>query len=176
MSLSRLGRESSRSLSCACLLVLAGCVRAPDVDQPVAYKHWIHVAQEEIPCIECHIGAEEADHATIPRNETCLDCHEEALGETPEEARLVEYLASGEQIPWQRVTRVGEHVHFSHRRHVVAGGIICETCHGAVSEMDHPFARPFISFRREIGMQRCISCHLRSGNPRASVDCALCHR
>jgi hypothetical protein len=25
-------------------------------------------------------------------------------------------------------------------------------------------------------MERCIACHLESGNPRASIDCALCHR
>jgi hypothetical protein len=25
-------------------------------------------------------------------------------------------------------------------------------------------------------MERCIACHLESANPRANVDCALCHR
>jgi hypothetical protein len=25
-------------------------------------------------------------------------------------------------------------------------------------------------------MERCIACHLESGNPRASIDCSLCHR
>jgi hypothetical protein len=85
-------------------------------------------------------------------------------------------LASGEPIRWRRVHKLQEHVHFSHRRHVVAGRILCETCHGEVSERDVPFVRPFISFNTELGMERCIACHLESGNPRASIDCALCHR
>jgi hypothetical protein len=42
--------------------------------------------------------------------------------------------------------------------------------------MEEPFTEPFISFRREVGMERCIACHVASGNPRASIDCALCHR
>jgi hypothetical protein len=25
-------------------------------------------------------------------------------------------------------------------------------------------------------MERCIACHIESGNPRAGIDCALCHR
>jgi len=165
-----------RLTSAAPLLLLVGCQAPAQQQQPIAYPHKLHVAQMEIPCTECHVGAEVADHATIPGREKCLQCHEEQLGESAEEARLVEMLAGGEEIPWHRVTRVAGHVHFSHRRHVVAGGIICETCHGEVAAMEQPFARPFISFRSETGMERCIACHLNSGNARASVDCALCHR
>ena len=153
-----------------------GCSSDRDVEQPIAFVHKIHVAQEEIPCTDCHLGAEEADHATIPVGEICLDCHDEALGDSREEARLVEMLSTGEPIPWKRVHRLQEHVRFSHRRHVVAGQILCETCHGEVPERKLPFVRPFISFNTELGMERCIACHLESGNPRASIDCALCHR
>ena len=156
--------------------VLTGCASPGEADQPIAFKHKIHVAQEEIPCTDCHRGAETADHATIPSREVCLDCHEEPVGDSPEEARLVELLAGGEPIPWQRVHKLKEHVHFSHRRHVLAGGILCETCHGPVSEREEPFVRPYIVFNSEIGMERCIACHKKSGNPRATVDCALCHR
>jgi len=157
-------------------ILLASCAFEEDAVQPIAFPHRIHVAQEEIPCTECHRGAEVADHATLPTRDICLDCHEEALGDGAEEKRLMELLQSGEPIPWQRVTRLAEHVHFSHRRHVVAGQILCETCHGPVQERDSPFSRPFISFAREVGMERCIACHLESGNPRAIVGCALCHR
>jgi hypothetical protein len=147
-----------------------------DVEQPIAFVHKLHVAEEEIPCTDCHLGAEEADHATIPVGEICLDCHEDAMGDTREELKLVELLGSGEPLAWKRVHKLQEHVRFSHRRHVVAGQILCETCHGEVPELELPFARPFISFNTELGMERCIACHLESGNPRASIDCALCHR
>jgi hypothetical protein len=157
-------------------LLVASCTPAPETAQPIAYKHKIHVAEEEIACTECHMGVEVADHATLPGREDCLGCHEEAIGDSLEEARLVELLASGEPLGWRRVTRVAEHVHFSHRRHVVAGQILCETCHGEVHELVEPFSRPYVSFQGETGMERCIACHKASGNPRASVDCTLCHR
>jgi hypothetical protein len=158
------------------LLLASGCPVSRDVEQPIAFKHKIHVAKEEIPCTDCHAGAEEADQATIPDAEICLDCHEDAIGDSREEIKLVEMLAGEEPIPWQRVHKLQENVHFSHRRHVVAGRILCETCHGQVLERDAPFTRPFISFNTELGMERCIACHLESGNPRASIDCTLCHR
>ena len=158
------------------LLVGFDCDVASEQSQPIAYNHKLHVAGEEIPCTDCHVGAEVADHAAIPTRDTCLECHDSPQGESAEEAKLIELLESGNPIPWRRVTRVAEHVHFSHRRHVVAGEIICETCHGQVAEMEAPFSRPFINFQSETGMERCIACHLQSGNPRATIDCALCHR
>jgi hypothetical protein len=162
-------------LAATCILPLA-CSSSVDVEQPIAFVHKVHVAEEEIPCTDCHEGAEEADHATIPVDEGCTDCHEEAIGDSPEEARLLDFLERGESIPWKRVHRLEEHVRFSHRRHIVAGQILCEECHGEVSERELPFSRPFLSFNRELGMERCVGCHLESGNPRASIDCALCHR
>jgi len=176
----RLSHHSSRGLNlvmwnAVMLVLLAGCTAQSPVEQPVPYPHRLHVAQEEIACTECHIGAETATHATIPDETICLDCHEEAMGESPAEAQLVALLAAGEPIPWVRVTRVTEQVHFSHRRHVLAGQILCETCHGDVHTMEAPFTRPFISFKGRAGMERCIACHQESGNPRAVLDCALCH-
>jgi len=158
------------------VLVVPGCLQSPEVSQPIAFSHGTHAAQEEIACTECHRGAEVADHATIPRSDVCADCHDEAMGESAEEARLVEWLASGNPIPWQKVTLVADHVHFSHRRHVVAGQILCETCHGEVKDLMEPITKPFIDFQGEIGMERCIACHRASGNPRATVDCVLCHK
>lgn len=158
------------------LVGLLGCSSRPDVEQPIAFNHRIHVAQEEISCTECHRGAEESDHATFPEPAICLECHEEPLGDSPEEAKLVALLAGGEAIEWRRVTRLEDHVHFSHRRHILAGRILCETCHGDVHTREQPFARPHLSFEGETGMERCIDCHQASGNPRARIDCALCHR
>jgi len=157
------------------VLLVSGCLQTQETSQPFVYPHQIHVTQEGMSCTECHPGAETADHATIPPAELCADCHDEAIGESAEEARLVEWLASGEPIRWQRVTRVADHVHFSHRRHVLAGRILCETCHGEVKDLMEPITRPFTDFQGEIGMERCIACHRASGNLRATVDCVLCH-
>jgi Cytochrome c7 and related cytochrome c len=159
------------------LLLILGCAKTTPPQQPIAYNHNLHVSELEIPCTDCHIGAEESDHATLPGKDICVECHEDdPLSDSPEEAKLIEMLAQPGPLPWVRVTRVAEHVHFSHRRHVKAGQLLCERCHGAIAEHTSPITRPAISFRREIGMQRCISCHEESGNSRATVDCTLCHR
>ena len=175
-SSTRLGGSVGRLASASIPALALACSLAAEVEQPIAFVHKIHVAEEEIPCTECHTGAEEAEHATIPVGEICLDCHEDPIGESTEEVKLVEMLATGEPIPWKRVHKLREHVRFSHRRHVVAGRILCERCHGEVAERVRPFGFPFIGFNSELGMERCIACHIESGNPRASVDCALCHR
>ncbi|MHC4932944.1 MAG: cytochrome c3 family protein [Planctomycetota bacterium] len=163
--------------SVAATLALAlACSSSRDAEQPIAFVHKVHVAEEEIPCTDCHSGAEEADHATIPGTGECEACHDEAIDGSPEETKLARFLEREEEIPWKRVHKLHEHVRFSHRRHVVAGQILCERCHGNVAELALPFSRPFVNFNGEIGMERCVGCHLESGNPRASIDCALCHR
>ena len=172
----RLERSGLLGLVAAAYVVCLACSSSHDAEQPIAFVHKVHVAEEEMPCTDCHAGAEEADHATIPVVEDCEACHDEAIGESPEEAKLVRFVEQREAIPWKRVHRLQEHVHFSHRRHVVAGQILCEQCHGDVAELELPFSRPFVSFNGELGMERCVGCHLESGNPRASIDCALCHR
>lgn len=171
-----LARARLLALLAAASIPALACSSSRDVEQPIAFVHSVHVAEEEIPCTDCHMGAEESDHATIPGAEDCVACHDEAIGESPEEAKLVRSLEREEPIAWRRVHRLREHVRFSHRRHVVAGRILCERCHGEVAERELPFTRPFVTFNGELGMERCVGCHLESGNPRASIDCALCHR
>lgn len=148
-------------------LFLQACSRP--VSQPVAYNHKVHVAGEEMECKECHARVEIGFQATLPELSACEDCHLEAQGEGPEEAKVVQAVNDAEPIGWERVYAVPDHVFFSHRRHVKVGEIDCVECHGEVRDRTHPFtvATPPIS------MSRCINCH-RAKN--ASTDCAACHR
>lgn len=149
------------------LLLVAGCSRP--VDQPIAYNHKVHVADEEMKCQECHVRVEDAAQATLPALGACEDCHLEAQGESPEEAKVVQAVNDASPIGWKRVYWVRDHVFFSHRRHVKVAEIPCADCHGEVRERTHPFttATPPVS------MARCIACHRAK---RASTDCAACHR
>lgn len=156
----------------ALALVLGGAVlwaaRRP-LEQPIAFNHALHVGQLEMDCTDCHLYAVNGVRATIPNIEVCADCHDEAASESAEETRLVEYVASGERVPWRKIYRVPEHVYFSHRRHTQLGGIECETCHGAVGEQVEPVGRPLV----RLSMEHCMRCHQDSG---VSNDCLLCHR
>ncbi|WP_236974961.1 cytochrome c3 family protein [Membranihabitans maritimus] len=56
-------------------------------------------------------------------------------------------------IPWVRIHNLPDHVYFSHEQHVMAGGVACQSCHGAVEEMD------VVEQHSPLSMGWCINCH-----------------
>lgn len=142
--------------------------RTDPIVQPVQFNHKVH-ATEGLECGNCHaLFAREAASGR-PSLRTCAKCHTEAAGESAEEAKVVEYVASGREIPWQRLYRVPPDVYFSHRRHVTLGGLTCETCHGSIGEMAAPPERPLT----QLSMTFCTDCH---GSRGITNDCLACHR
>ena len=139
------------------------------LSQPLAFNHRLHIEDMGMECTDCHLYAETGVRATIPNIRVCVDCHEEALTDSPVEARLVELIEAEELIPWRKVYWVPDHVYFSHRRHTAIAGIDCTTCHGAMQQREQPVVRREVP----ITMERCIACHTEAG---ASNDCLLCHR
>ena len=57
------------------------------VRQPILFNHAKHI-ENGMSCTDCHVGAEEQAHATLPDLAVCLNCHESALGKSPEEAKI----------------------------------------------------------------------------------------
>jgi hypothetical protein len=93
--------------------------------QPIDFNHKLHV-EEMGECEGCHYFREDGTFAGIPKLASCLECHEEQVGEHPEEAKLIkEYVEPGKEIPWLVYSRQPQCVFFSHAAHVVlprAGG------------------------------------------------------
>lgn len=142
----------------------------PPVVQPIAYNHSLHVEQEGMVCIDCHVLAEEHTVATIPRLSICMDCHDvDPMTESSEEEKLAGYIESETEVPWGRVYEVPDHVYFSHRRHVVLGELECATCHGPVAEQE----TPIVMLHQELSMNWCMDCHRTRGT---TNDCITCHR
>lgn len=152
-------------------VVLCSCsASSSPVDQPIQYNHSLHVQQEEIECVECHVGVATYARATIPNIEICGECHsEEPNTESPEELKLIEYVDSNTRIPWRKVYSVGDNVYFSHVRHTEVARIDCGECHGDVEQMTHPFTRQPIV----MNMDRCVGCHEENN---VTTDCVNCHR
>lgn len=153
-----------------------GDADAAEVDplsQPIQFPHDTHAGQFLIDCQYCHYSAERSVDAGIPPVETCIGCHREGAidGRTnPEEVLKVrEFYASATPIPWRRIYKVSDHVHFPHMRHVAAG-VSCQTCHGQVQEMG--VLREMAPEAGDLKMGWCVSCHLERG---ASRDCTVCH-
>ncbi len=154
-----------------CLLLAAVLVNSlrPGVAQPIAFNHKLHAGGLKLECTHCHQGVETGPFATLPKAEICLGCHVAPLSENPEEAKVREYGGEKGEIPWVRLTRMPDHVYFSHQRHVKLGGVGCETCHGKMAERTRPPGRA----PRELTMDDCLECHQAKG---ASEDCVHCHR
>jgi predicted CXXCH cytochrome family protein len=138
------------------------------IRQPISFNHKIH-AENEIECSTCHQLFETHISSGKPDLETCTTCHEEALTESKEELKLVEYIEAEEEIPWRRLNRLPDDVFFSHRRHVMVGKIECKTCHGDLGERSSPPTRPLIKKT----MDMCIDCHREM---EVTEDCISCHR
>lgn len=140
------------------------------VAQPIAFPHDIHAGVDRIDCQYCHFSAERSVDAGIPPVRTCIGCHQ-IIGGTDERqqaeiAKVRQYWANQEPIPWVRVYKVADHVHFPHMRHVAAN-VDCAECHGPVQEMG-----VLVEVNQPLSMGWCVSCHVEQD---ASRDCAVCH-
>jgi hypothetical protein len=139
------------------------------VPQPIAFNHQKHVEDVGMECGDCHLYFDSSEHSGLPGLTLCLDCHEEPMTESPEEKRLLELVEAGEDDVFRKLFRMPDHSYYSHRRHVQAGEIGCEICHGDVAATTSPPEVPLI----RITMDFCIDCHKETGT---AADCTDCHR
>src|SRR5207245_7949881 len=72
--------------------------------------------------------------AGIPSVRRCVQCHQTIATRRPEIVKLMAYWNAKKPIPWVRVHVLSDYVHFTHKRHVLAG-VACQTCHGDVGQM-----------------------------------------
>lgn len=149
------------------------------IRQPIPFDHSKHA---EVSCVACHRGADRAASAGIPEVSTCLECHatppravEQVLSAGPplagSDARTPTWdeLVRGAGPVWMRVSRLPDHVMFSHRRHVGAARLACDSCHGDMRSR----RAALTSAPLRLDMDACLSCHKNEG---ASEDCVACHR
>lgn len=175
----------------------AGWVLLPTVlysekHQPIDFSHKLHV-NEVGECEGCHYFREDGSFSGVPVLENCLQCHEEQMGENPEEEKLVkEYVEPGKEIPWLIYARQPQCVFFSHAAHVKLAEMECTTCHGPVGDEEH--VRPYqynrlTLYSRDIWgwniagykkhtwdrmkMDDCAECHEARGSHDA---CFVCHK
>jgi len=161
-----------RIVSVAIILFVAsltGCSSSGNFSQPIQYNHSKHINEAGLDCIDCHVRVTTHRKASIPNIEVCADCHDEAMTESKEEAKVVNYIQKKKQIPWIQVHRIPDYAYFSHRRHVAIGKLKCTACHGDVAKRTKPFTRPAVT----LNMNFCIKCHRKK---HAQTDCAACHR
>ena len=134
--------------------------------QPILYRHDIHAGQYQIDCRYCHGYVEVSASPGIPSPAACMGCHTVVQTQNPEVQKLAEAHNSGTPIEWVEVHRLPQFVHFPHQRHVVAGQVACQECHGPIQEMVQVWQYSSLK------MGWCLDCHKSRG---ATTDCTACH-
>jgi hypothetical protein len=133
--------------------------------QPVPFSHRIHATTKEINCFFCHQYATVSNNPGMPAVEKCLLCHNVIASNFPPIAKVRAYDRRRQGIPWVRVSRVPDFVHFSHQAHL-ARGFDCSRCLGNVKAMDR------IRMVHKFDMNFCTTCHRQNNGP---IDCYTCH-
>ena len=147
--------------------------------QPIDFSHKLHV-EEMGECEGCHYFREDGSFSGVPKLGSCLECHEEQVGEHPEEAKLIkEYVEPGKEIPWLIYARQPQCVFFSHAAHVVKGEMECTTCHGPVGDSDHTkpyYFNRLTKYSRDIWGSNPAGYKKHTWDRMKMDDCAECHK
>ena len=169
--------------------------------QPVDFNHKLHLEEVDDSCQSCHFFRQDGTFSGAPRLEQCIDCHDEILGESENEALFyTQYVAKEREVPWLVYSRQPDCVFFSHAAHVYGANLDCKTCHGDIgnSETLRPYEENRISgysrdiWGKSIGgfkhntwdrmkMDDCAECHETAGIHDSSVQtgrdaCFVCHK
>jgi predicted CXXCH cytochrome family protein len=144
-------------------LPCAGCHRA---SQEAALRE----RKEVRVCVGCHREAWSGSIASIPSSNVCAACHagDRPITDHRDEARLREYLARGEDVPWIRINTLPDHVYFSHSAHIRFGEMACKDCHEDMRKKEAP---PTVA--RVFTMGGCVRCHEEQSG---ETECLACHQ
>ena len=143
-------------------------------DQPVRFPHPKHAGAVAngglgMNCLYCHNTANKSQDVGMPAVNTCMGCHVAVRGSTDraktEIGKLVKYATDQKPVPWVRIHKVPEYVHFPHVRHVNAG-VTCQTCHGQVQKMDVVYQAA------SLNMGWCVNCHVNGYDPKEGQKAA----
>jgi len=126
--------------------------------QPVAFPHPLHVQKLGMNCLYCHNSGNKSQDVGMPAVSTCMGCHTVIATGKPEVKRLAAYWNKKQPVPWVRIHKVPEYVHFPHMRHVNAG-VSCQTCHGQVQTMNQVYQWS------SLNMGWCVNCHVNGYDP-----------
>jgi hypothetical protein len=138
--------------------------------QPINFPHPKHAGAVAdgglgMNCLYCHNTGNKSPDVGMPAVSTCMGCHTTVAAGTDEIKKLTKYAADSLPVPWERIHKVPEYVHFPHVRHVNAG-VTCQTCHGQVQKMDRVYQYA------SLNMGWCVNCHVNGYDPQEGQKAA----
>lgn len=136
--------------------------------QPIRFNHRKHI-DAGLQCDTCHERFSKSPFAGLPQLDVCLTCHEQAITQSTEEAKIREFAQRKQPVPWRQVNQLPKHVYFSHQTHASSNQIACTVCHGDMEKATAPPSSPLFAWT----MSACLNCHEQQ---HATQDCNGCHR
>src|SRR5215213_4950901 len=150
--------------------------------QPINFPHPVHVQKLGMNCVYCHFSANKSMDPGLPAVSTCIGCHNLIGPDRPasdlgpkrrstEIEKLYKFAdvagmgANAKPIPWVRIHKLPEYVHFPHTRHVNAG-VTCQSCHGQIQKMDR------VAQFASLNMGWCVSCHVNGYSAKEGLEAA----
>lgn len=121
-------------------------------EQPVPYSHALHAGTLGIDCRYCHNSVEGAAFAAIPPTQTCMNCHTNIKGTSPNLKAVKESWEKGTSVPWVKIHDLPDYAYFNHAAHVNKG-VGCVSCHGRVDQME------VVQQVEPLSMGWCLDCH-----------------
>lgn len=130
-------------------LYTIGVVTSYQPSQPIEFPHDVHAGVNGIDCKYCHNSVEKSKSAGIPTTNVCMNCHKQIQGDDDREITQIskiyksagfspegggQYSGETENLVWNKVHWLPDHVYFNHSQHVKVGGIDCKQCHGDMTK------------------------------------------
>jgi len=164
--------------------LLVGWVVFPELlyskkKQPIDFNHSLHVDMVDEGCESCHFFREDGSFSGVPELAQCIECHEEAQTDHPEEIKFVtQYVEKYREVPWLVYSRQPNCVFFSHAAHVRLAEMDCVTCHGPIGESTHSRIyeeNRITGLSRDIWGRNIAGIKRNSWDRMKMDDCAECH-
>jgi hypothetical protein len=144
----------------------------------VPFNHKIHSGDCKIPCLACHVFAEQSPVAGLPSGRKCMGCHKFVAKEKPGVRILAARVKADQPLRWERVFTLPDFIYFSHRAHLrtrdrdgrekdAKERIECKDCHGDIA------AQKVVRQERPFTMGQCLTCHQKKKGP---TGCTVCHK
>ncbi len=149
-------------------------------NQPIQFNHALHMEEVEDGCASCHFLRDDGTFSGVAKLAQCVECHEEPMGESEDEAVFVEqFVAQEREVPWLIYSKQPDCVFFSHAAHIKGAKLDCVTCHGHIGESES--LRPYEENRwtgvsRDIWGKNIAGFKKNSWDRMKMDDCAKCHK
>lgn len=162
--------------------------------QPIEFPHSIHAGINGIDCKYCHNSVDKSKTAGLPTVNVCMNCHKQITGSGEQVAKIekiyeaagwdpvdMKYTNETQEIVWNKVHVLPDHVYFNHSQHVTVGGVDCKQCHGDMTTMSETAKVMSVEelnkvegniplTKKTLTMGWCIECHQEKEVSMGSLD------